>query len=80
MLAAAPRTAHRLRCCIKTKAFGLARHPLVENGPTISLCLTIFPWAKFRRAKGGVKAHVLLDHDDYLLLALVRREFGRRGA
>jgi hypothetical protein len=33
---------------------------------TISLCLTLFPWAKFRRAKGGVKAHVLLDHDDYL--------------
>src|SRR5207245_3844346 len=23
-------------------------------------------WAQFRRAKGGVKAHVLLDHDDYL--------------
>jgi putative transposase len=31
-----------------------------------SLCLELFPWAKFRRAKGGVKAHVLLDHDDYL--------------
>ena len=30
------------------------------------MCLTLFPWAKFRRAKGGVKAHVLLDHDDYL--------------
>src|SRR2546430_13244429 len=27
---------------------------------------TLVPWAKFRRAKGGVKAHVLLDHDDYL--------------
>jgi IS4 transposase len=26
----------------------------------------MFPWARFRRAKGGVKAHVLLDHDDYL--------------
>ena len=26
----------------------------------------MFPWAKFRRATGGVKAHVLLDHDDYL--------------
>ena len=26
----------------------------------------LFPWATFRRAKGGVKAHVLLDHDDYL--------------
>jgi len=23
-------------------------------------------WAKFRRAKGGIKAHLLLDHDDYL--------------
>ena len=36
------------------------------DSTTISLCLTLFPWAKFRRTKGGVKAHVLLDHDDYL--------------
>jgi hypothetical protein len=36
------------------------------DSTTVSLCLTMFPWAKFRRAKGGVKAHVLLDHDDYL--------------
>ena len=36
------------------------------DSTTISLCLTMFPWAKFRRAKVGVKAHVLLDHDDYL--------------
>ena len=36
------------------------------DSTTISLCLTMFPWAQFRRAKGGVKAHVLLDHDDYL--------------
>ena len=35
------------------------------DSTTISLCLELFPWAKFRRAKGGVKAHVLLDHDDY---------------
>jgi len=26
----------------------------------------MFPWAKSARAKGGVKAHVMLDHDDYL--------------
>jgi hypothetical protein len=26
----------------------------------------LFPWAEFRRAKGGVKAHVLLDHGDYM--------------
>jgi hypothetical protein len=36
------------------------------DSTTISLCLEMFPWAKFRQAKGGVKAHVLLDHDDYL--------------
>jgi Domain of unknown function (DUF4372)/Transposase DDE domain len=36
------------------------------DSTTISLCLDLFPWAQFRRAKGGVKAHVLLDHDDYL--------------
>jgi hypothetical protein len=36
------------------------------DSTTISLCLALFPWAKFRRAKGGVKAHVLLDHDDYM--------------
>jgi hypothetical protein len=36
------------------------------DSTTITLCLDLFPWAKFRQAKGGVKAHVLLDHDDYL--------------
>lgn len=36
------------------------------DSTTISLCLNLFPWAKFKRAKGGVKAHVLLDHDDYM--------------
>lgn len=32
----------------------------------ISLCLSLFPWAKFRRTKGAVKLHLLLDHDGYL--------------
>lgn len=36
------------------------------DSTTITLCLNLFPWAQFRKAKGGVKAHVLLDHDDYL--------------
>ena len=34
------------------------------DSTTISLCLSLFPWAQFRRTKGGVKLHVLLDHDD----------------
>ena len=36
------------------------------DSTTITLCLELFPWAEYRRNKGGVKAHVLLDHDDYL--------------
>ena len=36
------------------------------DSTTITLCLSLFPWAKFRRAKGGVKVHVLLDHCDYM--------------
>ncbi|BBO69850.1 hypothetical protein DSCA_37800 [Desulfosarcina alkanivorans] len=36
------------------------------DSSTISLCLSLFPWAKFRRTKGTVKLHLLLDHDGYL--------------
>jgi len=36
------------------------------DSSTISLCLSLFPWAKFRRAKGAIKLHLLLDHDGYL--------------
>ena len=32
----------------------------------IDLCLSVFDWAKFRRTKGAVKLHLLLDHDGYL--------------
>jgi hypothetical protein len=32
----------------------------------VSLCLSLFPWASFRRTKGGIKLHTLLDHDGYL--------------
>ena len=32
----------------------------------MSLCLNFFPWAKFRRTKGAVKLHLLLDHDGYM--------------
>src|SRR6476619_6382606 len=48
------------------KPFRFKNKLLSLDSTTISLCLSLFPWAQFRRAKGGVKAHVLLDHDDYL--------------
>jgi hypothetical protein len=31
------------------------------DSTTIDLCLALFPWARFRREKGGVKLHTLLD-------------------
>jgi hypothetical protein len=36
------------------------------DSSVVDLCLSIFPWAKFRRTKGGIKLHTLLDHDGYL--------------
>lgn len=31
------------------------------DSTTVDLCLSLFPWAKFRRTKAAVKAHTLLD-------------------
>lgn len=50
----------------RKKKFRFKNKLLSLDSTTITLCLGLFPWAKFRKAKGGVKAHVLLDHDDYL--------------
>jgi hypothetical protein len=36
------------------------------DGSVIDLSVTMYDWAKFRRTKGGVKLHLLLDHDGYL--------------
>jgi hypothetical protein len=44
---------------IKTKIFLL-------DSTTISLCLSIFDWAKYKTAKGAVKMHTLLDFDGNL--------------
>ena len=43
----------------KNKLFSL-------DASVIDLCVTLFDWAKFRRTKGAVKLHLLLDHDGYL--------------
>ena len=31
------------------------------DSSTIDLCLTLFPWARFRKRKGAIKLHTLLD-------------------
>ena len=44
---------------IKSKIFLL-------DSTTVSLCLSLFDWARYRRAKGAVKMHTLLDYDGNL--------------
>jgi hypothetical protein len=51
---------------VRKRKFRFRNKLLSLDSTTISLCLSIFPWARCRHHKGGVKAHVLLDHDDYL--------------
>jgi hypothetical protein len=48
---------HKFR--FKSKLFSL-------DATTIKLCLSLFPWASFRQAKGGIKIHTLLDHDGHI--------------
>ena len=55
------------------------RNPLYSlDATTIDLCLSVFPWAKFRRAKGAVKLHLGLDHAG-LLPAFARVTDGKAG-
>lgn len=51
----APR--HRFR--FKNKLYSL-------DASTIDLCLSVFPWANFRKTKSAIKLHVGLDHEGYL--------------
>jgi hypothetical protein len=36
------------------------------DATTIDLCLSLFPWATFRKNKGGIKLNVKLDHSGYI--------------
>ena len=51
------------RALYSTEDFGveLAQAAYAFDSTTIDLCLELFPWAHFRKTKGAVKAHPLLD-------------------
>jgi hypothetical protein len=36
------------------------------TGTTIKLCLSVCPWATYRKTKGAIKLHFGLDGDGYL--------------
>jgi hypothetical protein len=44
------------------------------DSSVIDLCAAVFDWARFRRTKGAVKLHLLLDHDGYLPSVVVITE------
>jgi hypothetical protein len=48
------------------KRFRFRNRLLSLDASVIDLCLSLYDWARFRRAKGAVKLHLLLDHDGYL--------------
>jgi hypothetical protein len=49
----------RAKFKIKSKIFLL-------DSTTVSLCLSLFDWAKYKTAKGAIKMHTLLDYDGNL--------------
>ena len=53
----------RARTLYAADKFGVALQQTAYalDSTTIDLCLNLFPWAKFRRRKGAVKLHTLLD-------------------
>ncbi len=43
------------------------KHKLLSLDSTVvPLCLSVFDWAHYKRAKGAVKLNLVLDHDGYL--------------
>jgi len=48
------------------KKFRFKNRLLSLDATVIDLCASLYDWAQFRRTKGGVKLHLLLDHDGYL--------------
>ena len=47
----------------------------VFDSTTIDLCLSLFPWAQFRRRKSAVKLHTLLDLRGNIPTAVTDHEF-----
>jgi hypothetical protein len=57
------------RCRIQVvgkKKFRFKNKLISMDSSIIDLCLEMFDWAHFRRTKGAIKLHLLLDHDGYL--------------
>ena len=56
------------RCQTMAPGHGFRFHNKLYSldASTIDLCLSVFPWAKFRTTKGAIKLHAAINHDGYL--------------
>ncbi len=44
----------------------LVASPFSIDSTTISLCLSLFNWANFRKKRGGIKLHTVLSHENQI--------------
>ncbi|VAW15275.1 Transposase, Cycma_3505 family [hydrothermal vent metagenome] len=51
---------------MKRTKFKIKSKILLLGATTISLCSSLFDWAKYKTEKGAVKMHTLLDYDGHL--------------
>lgn len=54
---------HRARDLYLDDEFGIELNQTVYalDSTTVNLCLSLFPWARFRKHKGAIKLHTLMD-------------------
>jgi len=50
----------------KKKKFRFKNKLVSLDSTSIDLCASLFDWAKYKRTKGAVKVHLLLDNEGYL--------------
>jgi hypothetical protein len=50
----------------RRRKFRFKNKLLSLDATVIDLCASLYDWAKFRRTRGAIKLHLLLDHDGYL--------------
>jgi hypothetical protein len=50
----------------RRKKFPFKNKLMSLDGSIIDLSVSMFDWARFRRTKGAIKLHLLLDHNDYV--------------
>lgn len=64
----------RIQVRIGKKKFRFKNKLISLDSSIIDLCLQMFDWAHFRRTKGAIKLHLILDHEGYLPYPLRRVE------